>query len=143
MQQWFEEVTFRGRPPEGPGSDQPSEFHIMIGKQADSALNPGQYERQMVGPLTPEQALLIGMDVTTILADINTAAVNDVATLSAQVEQLQADKAGLIEAATTAANDHAAALAAKDMEITDLKADLAALRAALAALQAAAAPVAA
>lgn len=138
MQQWFEEVTFRGRPPEGPGSDQPSEFHIKIGQQAASALNPGQYERQMVGPLTPEQALQIGMDVTTILADINTAAMNDVAALSAQVEQLQADKMGLIETAETAANDHAAALASKDTQITELKADNAALRAALAVLQAAA-----
>jgi hypothetical protein len=142
MQQWFEEVTFRGRPPEGPGSDQSSEFHITIGRQGASVLNPGEYERKFLGPLTPAQAEAMGMDVATILADINTAALNDVASLTAQVDQLAQEKADLSASAEAAANGYAATLAAKDAEITDLKADIAALRAALIILQtpAAAAP---
>lgn len=91
MDLWFEEFTFRGRPPSGVGSDLPSEFHLIIGRQVTSALDPSRHERELVGPLTPDQAAGMGLPLETVLEAINEVAVQDVIDLTAQVAALEAE----------------------------------------------------
>lgn len=119
IETWFEEVLFRGRPPSGPGSDQPAEYQVTIGRQVQSALDPSKYEREYVGPLTPAQALdRFGMDVAAVVAGINTAAVNDAAGLAdarARIDQLEeslADATAAREEAQGQAQDAATAVLA-------------------------------
>lgn len=91
VETWIEEFLFRGRPPSGPGSDAPVTFQVTIGRQVESALNPGEYERRTYGPLTPEQAATepYGMDLSALVAGINVTALDRVAELEAALSVLE------------------------------------------------------
>lgn len=97
MDIWLEEFLFRGRPPIGPGSELPSEFHIMIGQQAPSAFNQEEFERRLMGPLTPEEVAALGLSLPDILEQIDTAALNELLLLRVERDALKAQIAALAD----------------------------------------------
>lgn len=100
METWIEEFLFRGRPPSGPGSEMPVTFQVIVGRQIESGLTPGKFERELVGPLTPEQAAAApyNLDLGALVAGINAAAVGEAMALGAAIGQA-ADLQEQLEAA--------------------------------------------
>lgn len=90
MEQWVEEFLFRGRPPSGPGREDPPTWHVVIGQQLPNAFDPNEPpQRRLLGPLTPEQAkTAFGIDLPKAIEEINTAAVERVAELESEKAQL-------------------------------------------------------
>lgn len=89
MEQWIEEFLFRGRPPSGPGSEMPQTFHVMVGQQVPNAFDPNEPpQRRVVGPLTPEQALDMGLDLETLIEGINAEAINQISELESAIAPL-------------------------------------------------------
>lgn len=100
MEVWIEEFLFRGRPPSGPGSDQPPAWHVVVGKQADSPLDPGNMVRKTFGPYSIEQAEAEGWPLPQVLAEINAEAVKRVNELEQAVAVKDADNQSISEQAS-------------------------------------------
>lgn len=103
MEEWIEEFLFRGRPPSGPDSDQTPTWHVVIGQQQDSPFAGREKDRNLAGPMSPEQAEALGWPLSRLLDGINAEAVRSLNELQAQVE------AGNV------------AMAEKDQRITELE----------------------
>lgn len=88
MEEWIEEFLYRGRPPSGPDSDKEPTFHVVIGRQADSPLNPGEKVRRTV-VMTPEQAEAAGWALASIVAEINAESIKQCDALKAKVTDLE------------------------------------------------------
>lgn len=102
MEEWIEEFLFRGRPPTGPGSDGPPTFHLVIGRQADSPFPGEAKQRQLLNPMTPEQADAAGWPLSKIIEGINTDAIahgNALATALAEKEGLLEQSASALDGA--------------------------------------------
>lgn len=111
IQTWLEEFTWRGRPPEGPGSEMPVAFQVTLGRQAQSTISPDKYERDLLGPLTPEQAADAGFPLESICSEINRETLDENLRLKADVAKLEAKVASL-EAAVASRDEALAALVA-------------------------------
>ena len=143
MEEWIEEFLFRGRPPSGPGADEPVTYHVVIGQQADSPLGEGEKVRKAVGPLTPAQSQAAGWPVTRLVEEVNTQALARIDVLTGEVAVLEQARADLTDAngKLTQACDAYAALAeeqrqdaaARELVIASLNAEIERLNAALAA----------
>lgn len=91
VQTWIEEFLFRGRPPEGPGADQPSTFHVIVAQRETSEISPSGYTDPVLRTVTPEVALSkYNLDLTTLVTGINSVAIDRVAELEGQVAALEA-----------------------------------------------------
>lgn len=92
MQQWIEEFLYRGRPSEGPGSETPPEFHVVIKRSApnpfDNKLPPIS---ETLGPLTPTQAEVLGWDLTKITESINIESAKECDSNRAEITKLSED----------------------------------------------------
>jgi hypothetical protein len=123
METWIEEFLFRGRPPSGPGSEMPVTFQVIVGRQIESRLTPGKFERELSPALTPEQAAAApyNLDLGALVAGINAAAVGEAMALGAAIEQ-----AAALQEALEAAQDRTAAVEAEAAALRDRLASLAA-----------------
>lgn len=91
MEQWIEEILFRGRPPSGPGSEEAPSFQVTVGQQVANPFDASQPPtRRLIGPMTPGQAEALGLSLSVLVDGINAEAINRVAELEAEVLRLQA-----------------------------------------------------
>ena len=89
MEEWIEEVVYRGRPPSGEGSDLSPGWHVIIGQQVDSPFENGVKQRRLLGPLTIAQALEMGYTLPSVLETLNTSAINEIAELKVELTELK------------------------------------------------------
>lgn len=89
MEQWIEEFLYRGRPPSGPGVDQPPAFHVVIGQQAGSPFDDGAQQRRTIGPMSLEAAEQAGWTLEGIVAALNAEAIKQCDALAADLAAAQ------------------------------------------------------
>lgn len=88
MEEWIEEFLYRGRPPSGPDSDKEPAFHVVIGTQAESPLDPSEKVRKFSAPMSLQAAEDKGWTFAEIIADLNLNAIKRITELEAQVAEL-------------------------------------------------------
>jgi len=87
MEQWIEEVLFRGRPPSGLGSDQSPRLHVVIGMQADDPFTPGEKVRKTLGPMDMASAIeKFGYTPAKLVAEINISLSTRISELETKIE---------------------------------------------------------
>lgn len=79
MEQWIEEFCFRGRPLNGPGSEMPTEFCVIVARRYPHPVKAGEYFTDVLPPMTPAQAEAEGLTLSDLVADINAQAIDQVA----------------------------------------------------------------
>lgn len=85
VEQWIEEVLFRGRPPSGTDSEKPPRFHVVFGVQDDDPLTPEQKVRRTIGPVDATRAAEMGYTPMGLVAEINLQAFQQIETMEADV----------------------------------------------------------
>jgi hypothetical protein len=87
MDQWIEEVLFRGRPPSGPDSEKSPKLHVVFGMQTEDPFSPGEKIRRTVGPMDMETAKKHGYTPALLVEQINLSAFDRIQELEAQVAE--------------------------------------------------------
>ncbi|MFY9351106.1 MAG: hypothetical protein WBL20_16325 [Sphingobium sp.] len=126
IETWVEEVLFRGRPANGPGSELPPRLYVVMGVQREEAslIDPTQTEwkRQLTDPMTMTQAReRFGYSPSGLVELINDQAFAEVERLTAQLAQ-QVQRADAAEAALTELSAEIEAIKARLAEIEEAKA---------------------
>ena len=106
MEQWIEEFLYRGRPPSGSDSDKTPAFHVVIGSQAESPLDPAEKVRKFSSPMSLEAAEQAGWTFEAIVAGMNTEAIKQCAAHEVKIAELESEleksKQALVVAETDA-----------------------------------------
>lgn len=100
IETWVEEVLFRGRPANGPGSELPPRLYVVMGVQREEAslIDPTQTEwkRQLTDPMTMTQAReRFGYSASGLVDLINDQAFAEVERLTEQLAEKIAAMEGL------------------------------------------------
>ena len=90
MEEWIEEFLYRGRPPSGPDSNKEPAFHVVIGTQAESPLDPTEKVRKFSPPLSLQAAEDKGWTFSEIIANLNLNLIKRVSELEAVVAEKDA-----------------------------------------------------
>lgn len=94
MEQWIEEVLFRGRPPSGEDSEKPPRFHVIFGVQETNPLT-GEKVRSFVGPVDAATAASYGYTPQGLVEAINLQAFNQITDMEAQIAALEEERQAL------------------------------------------------
>ncbi len=84
---WVEEFLVRRRPS---WSDQPSEYHVVIGTSVTTA--SGRRTVSTTPPMTPAEAAAEGYDLATLIEGINAGALVECTKAVAEVAQARAER---------------------------------------------------